>query len=158
MTYSATADPFMFQGGYHMPGGDAGAGNVPNGLYHFGERYYEPTTGRWTQPDPAGGLTEFAFAGDDPMNDFDPSGDSIVSFVEHGAEELYEDGKVTVEELKEVHEGHYTHALDLLEHAKPVYDCYKEAAAWQESFGNTPYWEINDSVAAAGCAAGAAPR
>ncbi len=41
----------------------AGTGNVPNDLYHYGQRYYDPTTGRWTQPDPQGGPTEFAFAG-----------------------------------------------------------------------------------------------
>jgi len=156
--YSPTNDPFLFQGGYHTAGGNTGVGNVPNGLYHYGERYYDPTSGRWTQPDPASGMPNFTFTGDDPINESDPGGDSIVSFVENGVEELYEDGKLTLKELKEVHEGHYSHALDLLEHAKPVYDCYDEAASWEESFGNTPYWEENDSVEAGGCIYGAAPK
>lgn len=75
-------DPFLYKGGYHMPGGNAGLGNVPNGLYHFGERYYDPTTGRWTQQDPEdqlGSVTEadrFQFTGDDPINVSDSSGES----------------------------------------------------------------------------------
>jgi RHS repeat-associated protein len=73
--YSPTNDPFLFQGGYHTAGGNPGVGNVPNGLYHFGERYYDPTTGRWTQPDPASGMTNFTFAGDDPINQIDPTGE-----------------------------------------------------------------------------------
>jgi RHS repeat-associated protein len=74
LAYSATTDPFLFQGGYHMEGGNAGNGNVPNGLYHFGERYYDPTTGRWTQSDPLGESSEYGFTGDDPINEADPTG------------------------------------------------------------------------------------
>ena len=73
LAYSTTNDPFLFQGGYHTAGGNTGAGNVPNGLYHYGARYYDPTTGRWTQPDPV--TTEaYTFAGGDPVNESDPSG------------------------------------------------------------------------------------
>jgi RHS repeat-associated protein len=72
--YTPTNDPFVFQGGYHAAGGNAGVGNVPNGLYQYGERYYDPTTGCWTQPDPMGGSPEFLFAGDDPINQRDPTG------------------------------------------------------------------------------------
>ncbi len=72
MPYSLMSDPFLLQGGYHMPGGDAGQGNVPNGLYHFGARYYDPTTGRWTQQDAMG--EGYEFVGDDPINEIDPSG------------------------------------------------------------------------------------
>ncbi len=36
VAYSTTNDPFLFQGGYHLAGGNTGAGNVPNGLYHYG--------------------------------------------------------------------------------------------------------------------------
>lgn len=74
VAYSATNDPFMFQGGYHMEGGNAGSGNVPNGTYHFGERYYDPTVGGWTQPDP-GGDEGYGFAGDNPVNATDPTGE-----------------------------------------------------------------------------------
>ncbi len=75
LPYSPTNDPFLFQSGYHAPGGNAGAGNVPNNLYHYGERYYDPTTGKWTQQDPAGGLGTYMFAGDDPVNNADPTGE-----------------------------------------------------------------------------------
>jgi RHS repeat-associated protein len=59
---------------------------MPGGLYHFGARDYDPTTGRWTQPDPdseadpigsASDPTQsnvFAFAADDPVNATDPTG------------------------------------------------------------------------------------
>jgi RHS repeat-associated protein len=75
VAYSTTNDPFLFQGGYHTAGGNAGTGNVPNGLYHYGARYYDPTIGRWTQPDPAASLPEYAFAEDDPVNNMVPSGE-----------------------------------------------------------------------------------
>ena len=83
LSYSTTNDPFLFQGGYHASAnaGNAGAGNTPNGIYHFGARYYDPTTGRWTQPDPLSQLTDptqddqYTFAGDDPVNSGDPNGE-----------------------------------------------------------------------------------
>ncbi|MFL5627424.1 MAG: RHS repeat-associated core domain-containing protein [Ktedonobacteraceae bacterium] len=42
------------------------------GLYKFGERYYDPKLGRWTQLDSAG--TGYVYASDDPVNEVDPSG------------------------------------------------------------------------------------
>jgi RHS repeat-associated protein len=77
--------PFGFKAGYRMPGGNTGLGNVSNGLYHFGQRYYDPTTGRWTQQDPVGHLgsttqgNRFLFAGSDPINLRDPNGFSTES-------------------------------------------------------------------------------
>lgn len=50
-------------------------------LYHIGTRYYDPTTGRWTQQDPIGGeimnpatVNAYTYAADDPINEIDPSG------------------------------------------------------------------------------------
>jgi RHS repeat-associated protein len=55
--------------------------DVSTGLYKFGIRYYDATTGRWTQRDPVGGsLTEtvkvnpYVYANDDPVNLVDRSG------------------------------------------------------------------------------------
>jgi RHS repeat-associated protein len=72
--------PFGYKGGYRVPGGNKGEGNLANGLYHYGQRYYDPTTGRWTQQDPLdqlGSTTQgdrFLFAGSDPINESDPTG------------------------------------------------------------------------------------
>jgi RHS repeat-associated protein len=38
----ANANPYRYAGGYF---------DTTTGLYHFGQRYYNPTTGRWTQQD-----------------------------------------------------------------------------------------------------------
>jgi RHS repeat-associated protein len=79
--------PFGYKGGYRMPGGNKGEGNVANGLYHYGQRYYDPTTGRWTQQDPEdrlGSTTQgdrFLFAGADPINLSDPSGMSVDDYI-----------------------------------------------------------------------------
>lgn len=49
-------------------------------MYHFGQRYYDPASMRWTQPDrldQAGDLREgnqYVYAGGDPINSSDPSG------------------------------------------------------------------------------------
>ncbi len=50
------------------------------GLYKAGERYYDPTLGRWTQQDPIDnpldehGWNHYIYAGDDPVNFTDPAG------------------------------------------------------------------------------------
>lgn len=43
-------------------------------LYYYGERYYNPSTGRWTNEDPSGeqgGLNLYAFCGNDGVNRWD---------------------------------------------------------------------------------------
>ncbi|MGW1466572.1 RHS repeat-associated core domain-containing protein [Streptomyces sp. NPDC002308] len=53
----------------------AGAYNDPTGLYKMGARYYDPTLGRFTQPDPSGQETNpYLYAEGDPINRTDPSG------------------------------------------------------------------------------------
>lgn len=50
------------------------------GLYHFGERYYQPNVGRWTQQDPLAQpmdlreANRYGYVGNDPVNQTDPSG------------------------------------------------------------------------------------
>ena len=61
----AAANPWGYAGGY----------TDPTGLIKFGTRYYAPATGRFTQPDPANQPPNpYAYAGDDPINNADPSG------------------------------------------------------------------------------------
>jgi RHS repeat-associated protein len=73
-------DPFGFKNGYRTPGGNKGETSVANGLYHYGQRYYDPTTGRWTQRDALDRLASptqgdrFLFASEDPINLSDPTG------------------------------------------------------------------------------------
>ncbi len=48
-----------------------------SGLMYRRNRYYDPASGRFTQPDPIGingGLNEYGFAGGDPVNNTDPFG------------------------------------------------------------------------------------
>ncbi|WP_435879361.1 RHS repeat-associated core domain-containing protein [Streptomyces mutabilis] len=53
----------------------AGAYADPTGLYKMGHRYYDPTLGRFTQPDPSGQETNpYLYAAGDPINNLDPSG------------------------------------------------------------------------------------
>ncbi len=86
-------NPFGFKSGYRLPGGNTGKGNVANGLYHFGQRVYDPTTGTWTQQDPRDSLRSpiqadrFGFAGADPINMSDPSGEDIIDEGEEWIEE-----------------------------------------------------------------------
>lgn len=60
--------------------GYAGGPTVPGGLLHFGQRYYDPTDGRWTQQDPLMqpvdlyGANRYGYVGGDPVNGSDPSG------------------------------------------------------------------------------------
>ena len=70
------ANPFKFAGGYL----DA------SGFEQFGVRYYSPSLGRWTQQDPLAGslfdlnsANRYVYAGDDPVNQVDPSGKDAVS-------------------------------------------------------------------------------
>lgn len=50
------------------------------GLYHFGERYYQPNVGRWTQQDPLAQpmdlreANRYSYVGNDFVNEVDPSG------------------------------------------------------------------------------------
>ncbi|MFE6196549.1 RHS repeat-associated core domain-containing protein [Streptomyces sp. NPDC057838] len=47
----------------------------PTGLYKMGHRYYDPTLGRFTQPDPSGQETNpYLYAAGDFINSTDPTG------------------------------------------------------------------------------------
>lgn len=79
-TTEAVANPWKFTGGYL---------DSQTGLYEFGARYYDPTLGRWTQQDSntgsiadQGTMNRFVYAGNDPVNQVDPSGSfSIIKWL-----------------------------------------------------------------------------
>jgi RHS repeat-associated protein len=55
----------------------AGSTSQPSGLYYYRSRMYSPTWGRFLQPDPIGyaaGNNLYAYVGNDPLNNTDPSG------------------------------------------------------------------------------------
>ena len=47
-------------------------------------RYYDPSTARWTQIDPAGSSAPYTYADGNPMNETDPSGQFGVAGQEQG--------------------------------------------------------------------------
>ncbi|WP_354576844.1 RHS repeat-associated core domain-containing protein, partial [Frigoribacterium sp. UYMn621] len=70
-----TQNPYAFHSGIKDPG---------SGLVKFGLRWYNPTTGTWTQQDtldapldPAN-ANRYAYAGDDPINNLDPAGTNLI--------------------------------------------------------------------------------
>jgi RHS repeat-associated protein len=75
-THSGTVTSrFQYASGEHDP---------QTGLTKFGTRYYNPALGRWTQRDPVRGnlanpntLNPYAYAGNDPVNHRDPSGQQL---------------------------------------------------------------------------------
>ena len=54
------------------------------GLYHYGQRYYDPAIHRWTTPDPLLNhddlrqANRYAYVGGDPINALDPSGEAFL--------------------------------------------------------------------------------
>lgn len=60
--------------------GYAGGLEDPSGLVKFGARYYDPTTARFTQMDPAGEENNpYAYALNNPINYIDPTGTSALA-------------------------------------------------------------------------------
>jgi len=61
-------------------GGSYGAYSDGTGLVKIGQRYYDPTVGRWTQPDPKvqpfdlGQANRYSYTSCNPVNSVDPSG------------------------------------------------------------------------------------
>ncbi|MBS1870475.1 MAG: DNRLRE domain-containing protein [Actinobacteria bacterium] len=69
--------------------GFAGGQSVgSSGLYHFGARFYDPRTGRWTSIDPLrhdSDLTQanlYGYVGQNPMNLVDPTGAGLFRWIE----------------------------------------------------------------------------
>lgn len=58
-------NPFQYTGGYL---------DTTTGLYKLGIRYYDPTLGRFTQPDPTGQDAHYTYARNSPCNYKDPNG------------------------------------------------------------------------------------
>jgi RHS repeat-associated protein len=96
--------PFGFAGGLY---------DRDTQLVHFGERDYDPKTGRWTTRDPfgfnAGDANLYGYVLNDPINSSDPAGLSSVNWACEGGiscaqgfdETRVLDGKMTVEQFWE---------------------------------------------------------
>ena len=83
---------FLFQAGYQATG-------QQKNLLQFGARFFDPVTGRWTQQDPQTSLANpneangYGFAGDNPINNSDPSG--TCAFDRNLNPTIYTSGKYT---------------------------------------------------------------
>jgi RHS repeat-associated protein len=83
--WSATYQPF---GGVHVSTGTLPANRFPgqwfqseSGLHQNWMRDYDPTTGRYLQPDPLGlvdGASVYGYVGQNPLTLYDPNGQQIV--------------------------------------------------------------------------------
>ena len=79
-SYDAWGDPETTGGlTSYTPIGFAGGYTDPNGLLYLVERYYDPATGQFLTVDPLVDKTEqaYSYAGNDPVNDIDPTGASV---------------------------------------------------------------------------------
>ncbi|MGQ0680077.1 MAG: RHS repeat-associated core domain-containing protein, partial [Actinomycetota bacterium] len=82
-TTEAVANPWQYAGGFK---------DAFSGYYKFGARYYDPVTGRWTQPDPSGmDANSYAYAGSNPVNFVDSSGLKIVDGIKKAAKKFWRD-------------------------------------------------------------------
>jgi RHS repeat-associated protein len=55
--------------------------DAKSGLIYFGERWYDPTIGRWITPDPLGmidGPNEYIYTLNSPVNFIDPNGENLI--------------------------------------------------------------------------------
>jgi RHS repeat-associated protein len=61
--------------------------DAETGLYYNLKRYYDPKTGRYLQPDPAGdGLNPYTYVGANPVNAIDPEGLCALRMIGGGAD------------------------------------------------------------------------
>jgi RHS repeat-associated protein len=57
---------------------------LPNSMYHYGARFYDPSLARWTQEDPLAAVASqqnanrYAYVGGNPVNATDPSGMCLI--------------------------------------------------------------------------------
>lgn len=58
-------------------------------LYYYKARVYDPQSGRFLQTDPVGygaDMDLYAYAGEDPMNGSDPTGEAPLAFMKGGGD------------------------------------------------------------------------
>ena len=77
-TYDPYGNQTVLTADMPNPFGYAGGYTDTTGLIHYGNRYYNPTTGTWTQPDPTGQNPGYVYAADDPVILTDPTGECFI--------------------------------------------------------------------------------
>jgi RHS repeat-associated protein len=130
---------------------------LPDGLIHYGARYYDPTNASWTQQDPlsqAEDLTQadaFAYVGDDPINQSDPNGRCFILSCKkyHEAERFIENAHTIEGEIEEA-----KHAS--IEAKEDEVNCGKGALEFNEDTGETGLDGFEEAKLIVGCVSGAA--
>ncbi len=80
---SAASNAFRYAGGLY---------DTTTGATKFGARYYDPNTGRFTQPDPSGQEENpYAYTGNNPASYNDPTGLCGEWYSVYGCDDLLED-------------------------------------------------------------------
>jgi RHS repeat-associated protein len=74
---SSVSNPFGYGGGYTQP---------TSGTVKFGARYYNPAVGLFTQEDSSGQSGGYLYAGNDPVNGTDPSGQCVLGLFGSGCD------------------------------------------------------------------------
>ncbi len=109
----AKLNPFMFSTKFY---------DWESGLYYYGARYYNPSTGRWIGRDPAeedeGGPNLYGFVGNDPVDQIDDLGLVIVGF--YGADTWWNFPNAANKQMKEIADAvgagdHIYRSLDIMD-------------------------------------------
>ena len=133
--------------GQHDPAGFGGQfgyyTDVETGLLCLTHRYYDPGTGKFLTRDPigySGGMNLYGFAEGNPVNESDPNGTSVLSFVlEQGAKRLT---KGILKNFLETQIKRKVEKIAIKQFSKRFGKEAFDASAQVDSILNDQWWEV----------------